>query len=316
MQSKLVSIIIPTYNRAHLVADAIKSVLAQDYPFKQIIVVDDGSTDTTRQVVSAFPEVEYYHQSNKGQAAARNLGLRQCHGEFLASLDSDDIWNPDFLSAGVNQLQKHQADLVFMNWQPNRGPNSLEIFCHYVSTQQRYLTKSVGNWWLLNAAQTRRLMIETCPAPSSALLMRRNALTNGWNEQMLIADDWSLLLDLVLQRPITAAFTLTPHWQKRIHDQNIYDGRDYAAVVHELSFHDGPHLLLHYQQQLTWSERRVFQQRQASSHFRYAYHSYKHRESLNLLRHLSIALYLAPLTISHRLISGAYRFARRRAPLA
>jgi hypothetical protein len=65
----------------------------------------------------------------------------------------------------------------------------------------------MGNWWLLDVAQTRRLMLETCPAPSSALMLRRNGLCKGgWNEQMLIADDWCLLLDIVMQQPAAAAF--------------------------------------------------------------------------------------------------------------
>ena len=316
MQSGLVSIIIPTYNRAHLIEDAIRSVLAQEYAFKQIIVVDDGSTDATRQVVSAFPEVEYYHQPNQGQAAARNRGLLQCRGEFVASLDSDDIWHPDFLSTGIGRLQQHQVDFVFMNWQPSSGSSGLEVFCRRPAAQRRYLTQPFGSWWLLDAAQTRHLMLETCPAPSSALLLRRGAVTGGWNEEMLIADDWCLLLDLVLSRPTVAAFTLTSHWLKRIHGQNIYDGRDYVAVAQELSFHDEPKLLLRYAQQLSRAERHVFQRRQAEHHVSYAYHSYKGQQKLDLVRHMALAWWLAPLTTSRLVLQEVYNYAKNHRQLS
>nr|AGU10128.1 Glycosyl transferase family 2 [uncultured organism] len=300
MQPGLVSIIIPTYNRAHLVADAIRSVLAQDYPNKQIIVIDDGSTDDTRQIVSSFAEVEYYYQANQGQAAARNAGLRWCQGEYIASLDSDDIWDPTFLSAGIRQMQSGM-NLVFMNWRADNGHNGLEVFFRQEAAQRRYFTRAAGEWWHLNAAQTRRLMLETCPAPSSALIIRRSAMPKGWNEQMLIADDWCLLLDIVMHQPTTAAFTMQPHWLKRVHGENIYDGRDYVAVAQELSTHDEPLLLLRYRPQLSRGEVVVFRQRQAEHHVNYAYNSYKDQSTGALLRHMATAFRLAPLATGRRI---------------
>ncbi|MEJ7700920.1 MAG: glycosyltransferase family 2 protein [Pyrinomonadaceae bacterium] len=116
MHQKLVSVIIPTYNRAHLVVEAIESVKAQSYPTIQVIVADDGSQDDTAQSVAKVENVEYYYQENKGQAAARNLGLRYAKGEYIASLDSDDIWHKDFLKVAVAALEQYQADFVFLNW--------------------------------------------------------------------------------------------------------------------------------------------------------------------------------------------------------
>src|SRR4028119_1689353 len=101
MHQKLVSVIIPTYNRAHLIVKAIQSVKAQSYSPIQIIVVDDGSEDSTAEEIAKFENVEYYHQDNKGQGAARNLGLNNARGEYIASLDSDDIWHEDFLRVAV-----------------------------------------------------------------------------------------------------------------------------------------------------------------------------------------------------------------------
>ncbi|MCL5998016.1 MAG: glycosyltransferase [Chloroflexi bacterium] len=93
-----VSVIIPTYNRARLVRDTLDSVLAQTYRDLEIVVVDDGSSDDTAAVVTAYSApVRYLRQQNAGQAAARNTGIRAAGGEFIAFLDDDDVWLPQKL---------------------------------------------------------------------------------------------------------------------------------------------------------------------------------------------------------------------------
>lgn len=97
-----VSVIIPTYNRAQYIAAAIDSVLGQTYPDYEIIVVDDGSTDNTRQVLSRYGErIRYIYQKNSKEGAARNNGIRHAQGEFVALLDSDDLWLPHKLERDV-----------------------------------------------------------------------------------------------------------------------------------------------------------------------------------------------------------------------
>ncbi len=89
----VVSVIVPVYNGAAFVADAIECVRAQDCPAVEIIVVDDGSTDGTREVVAGFGGlVRYSHQQNQGPASARNHGLRLARGSLVAFLDVDDLW--------------------------------------------------------------------------------------------------------------------------------------------------------------------------------------------------------------------------------
>jgi glycosyltransferase involved in cell wall biosynthesis len=110
----LVSILIPTYNRERYIGEAIESVLGQDYPSKEIIVVDDGSTDGTRDIVARYGEVKYFYQENAGIAAARNACLVHAGGEYIAWLDSDDYYLPGKLSAQVEYLEAHpEADIVF-----------------------------------------------------------------------------------------------------------------------------------------------------------------------------------------------------------
>lgn len=94
----LVSVIIPAYDRERLVGDAIDSVLLQDVPL-ELIVVDDGSTDGTADAIRAYGDVlRYHHQENRGIAGARNAGIALAQGEFLAFLDSDDVWMPEKLA--------------------------------------------------------------------------------------------------------------------------------------------------------------------------------------------------------------------------
>jgi len=98
----LVSVIIPTFNRADFVMQAIDSVLVQTYPHREIIVVDDGSTDHTAQALSAYGgKISCVATRHRGPSAARNAGLRAAHGTHIAFLDSDDLWLPEKLQRQV-----------------------------------------------------------------------------------------------------------------------------------------------------------------------------------------------------------------------
>ena len=100
-----VSAIIPSYNRAHTLPRALDSVLAQTRPADEIIVVDDGSTDETEQLITQdYPQVIYLKQENRGVSAARNLAINQAKGEWLALLDSDDTWLPHKLEKQLEML--------------------------------------------------------------------------------------------------------------------------------------------------------------------------------------------------------------------
>jgi len=112
-----ISVVIPTHNRAGLVQKALQSVLAQTYPVHEILVVDDGSTDGTREVVEGYSQssaspktpVRYTYQAQQGVAAARNRGVANSTGDWLAFLDSDDLWLPDKLDWQVRALTKYSG---------------------------------------------------------------------------------------------------------------------------------------------------------------------------------------------------------------
>lgn len=112
----LISIIIPTYNRAHLIGRSIKSVISQTYQNLDIIVVDDGSIDNTEEVVNSFQDSRIHyikHENNRGVSAARNTGIKLAKGQYVAFQDSDDEWLPE-------KLEKQLA-LFTQNNSPNLG---------------------------------------------------------------------------------------------------------------------------------------------------------------------------------------------------
>jgi glycosyltransferase involved in cell wall biosynthesis len=104
----LVSVVIPTYNYGHFLTETIESVLAQTYRNYEIIVVDDGSTDNTRDRLAPYMDrIRYVFQDNQGLSAARNTGIREARGELIALLDSDDLWHPRKLEIQADYLAAH-----------------------------------------------------------------------------------------------------------------------------------------------------------------------------------------------------------------
>lgn len=103
----LVSVIIPVYNGAKFLEEALQSVFAQDYSNLEIIVVDDGSTDNSAEIVQRFPWVKYIYQKNQGVSVARNTAITKASGEYIAFIDSDDIWMPEKLSVQIEVMLKH-----------------------------------------------------------------------------------------------------------------------------------------------------------------------------------------------------------------
>lgn len=130
-----VSVIIPTYNRAHLVARAIQSVLDQTYQDFEIIVVDDASTDNTEAVIQQYDDsriVYLKHEVNSGGAAARNTGIRHARGQYIAFLDSDDEWLPIHLGQRISYFTSHTCNGLYSPFYVKNGsiitPSKLKPF--------------------------------------------------------------------------------------------------------------------------------------------------------------------------------------------
>ena len=115
MRSKiqpLVSVIVPCYNYAHFLPDCLKSILGQTFKDFEAIIVDDGSTDNSKEVAKRFlsdPRFHYIYQVNQGLSAARNTGIRNAKGEFIAIVDPDDMWFPTKLEEQIKFMEKHPS---------------------------------------------------------------------------------------------------------------------------------------------------------------------------------------------------------------
>lgn len=181
-----VSIVIPTYNRAHMVGDAIRSVLGQTYSDWELIVVDDGSEDDTNNVVSAFddPRIKYVFQANKGLPGARNAGIRAGSSPYVAFLDSDDLFLPHKLEHQVAMLARRSAlGLVAA------GHIEVDAHLHERRTMQP---------WLGNPTLTLCDLLTSCPFIIPSVLVRREWLERVglFDENMRFVEDWDLWLRL------------------------------------------------------------------------------------------------------------------------
>lgn len=137
-----VSVIIPTYNCSQYISEAIESVLNQSFQAFELIIVNDGSTDRTDEVIKkyldSFPDkIKYIKQENKGHAAARNTGIKASGGEFIAFLDADDLWLPNKLAAQILVFDKNpDVGLVHTNCYGFGGPGGTYLGRYWMTPEQ------------------------------------------------------------------------------------------------------------------------------------------------------------------------------------
>ena len=112
----LFSVIIPTYNRAHLISQAIESILAQTYPVWELIIVDDGSTDNTREVVNKYQDkrIKYFFKKNEERSIARNYGISKASGDYISFLDDDDYYLPQFFEEFYKKITKENFPVAII----------------------------------------------------------------------------------------------------------------------------------------------------------------------------------------------------------
>ncbi len=172
----LVSVIIPCYNYASYLAEAIDSVLAQTHSNFEVIVIDDGSTDSSKQVATRYADrVMYYYQQNQGLPAARNNGFRQAHGEYIVFLDADDRLAPTFIEKTV---------AVAEDW-PAVG---------FIYTQQQYFEASTEittfPWYSLPELKKRNFI------PACSLIRAAALRLCSYDSRFRSWEDWDFYLSL------------------------------------------------------------------------------------------------------------------------
>ena len=176
-----ISVIIPTYNYAHFISEAIDSVLAQTTRVSEIIVVDDGSSDNIAEVVKTYGNrVKFIQQENRGAGAARNNGAKNASGELLAFLDADDVWHPNKLKKQIKYFRQ-DAEVGLVGCWMREFNESGETLLEY--------TEGKNGW----CAQDILLIEPVVPGPGSTALIKREIFDKigGFDERReMHAEDW------------------------------------------------------------------------------------------------------------------------------
>ncbi|MDY6939449.1 MAG: glycosyltransferase [Cyanobacteriota bacterium] len=188
-QTPLVSIIMPTFNRRYIIPEAIHSVLEQTYLNWEILICDDGSTDGTEMVVSQFEDarIQYFQLPKANGSVARNAGLKRAHGEYIAYLDSDNIWHPRHLQACLNFLTAQTEFKCAYTWAidsefKDGNWNLKGTYCQPFD----YDKLIDRNYIDLNSFCHHRRVYETC---------------GGFDESLLRLQDWDLVLRYLFAYP-------------------------------------------------------------------------------------------------------------------
>jgi hypothetical protein len=288
----LVSVVIPTHERARVIAETIDSALAQSYPSLEIIVVDDGSTDTTRAIVTGDRyrgRVTYVRQPHAGLAAARNAGLRRATGTYVAWLDTDDLWRREKLALQVAWLEQRPGHAVIGS---DFSAFDADGYFDYSHVAARYAVVARTPGGLAGLFPHARalvtgavphapadlpvtvrvysghvqdhLVLGNCLHPSTVLFRRDAALRAGELDPALRRDaDWEFLLRLgghgrvaFVDRPLARHRYAPGEATRAVADAQLADLACSRVQVLERLLAARPHL----------GERRAFRQRLGAAH--------------------------------------------------
>jgi len=218
-----VSAIIPTFNSAAFISEAIDSVRAQTCSVDEIIVIDDGSTDSTTQIVADYPEIKLIGQNHLGPAAARNTGIRQAQSELIAFLDSDDLWL-------ANKIERQLSALAAS---PSAGFSFATLATFQMSPaaeipSELYLPPELRSWFEAHTCREGTALGDVYPLllranclQTSSVVARRDALieVGMFDESLIHGEDHDLWLRLARRWP--AVYLVEPIAKYQIHSSAL-----------------------------------------------------------------------------------------------
>jgi len=188
--SPLISVILPTFNRRDFLRESLESVQDQSYSNLEVLVVDDGSTDDTgRMVKNSFPHVRYTWQENQGPAAARNRGVKMTRGDWIAFLDSDDLWKRKKLDKQMHFL---------LNTREYRACYTEEIWIRRgVRVNQKKIHRKYSGWIFPKT-------LPLCIISPSSIMMHRHLLEEVglFDENLPVCEDYDLWIRLTARHPV------------------------------------------------------------------------------------------------------------------
>ena len=229
----LVSVIMPCYNGQAYLAEAIESVLGQSYRNFELIVVDDGSTDRSDEILRGYGDrIRVTRQSNKGVSAARNVGIFKSRGEFIAFLDSDDYWHPEFLRKMIAGMADPATAIAYCGWQ-NVGTTTGKPFVppdYETRDKMHHLLRFASLW------------------PIHAILIRRSAMPRGlpFNPAYPACEDYDLWLRIASFHRIQLVPEVLAFYRKHSTEQATADQARvarYNLLVKKRFLRDFPHLM-------------------------------------------------------------------------
>lgn len=212
MNTPLVSIIIPTFNRAHLIGETLDSIIAQTYTNWECIIVDDGSNDDTDKLMDVYQErdirFKYRHRSKnkpKGANSCRNIGLSESKGDYIIFFDSDDLMTPDHIEIKINSILKYKTDFVITKTKYFNSDKDLEKyykFDQFEITAYNYISQKI-NW----------LTLDIC-------LRAEIAKSIEFNEKLQSGQEYNYYCKLV-QKSVNAIFIDKVVSLRRHHEDSI-----------------------------------------------------------------------------------------------
>ena len=225
---KMISVVIPAFNHADFLGSAIESVLGSDFQDVEVIVVDDGSIDHTREVVKSYPSVMYNYQPNQGAHAALNYGMSLASGKYLAILNDDDMYSRDHLTTAYRNLKTYGNDLFL-------GSGSLigEGWKRYALRE--HLTQSIKE--IEKDGLVRSLFnINWTLSTSSFVFTKKLSVQLGGFQNFAMCHDLDFLLRAIFLGGVSVGTSNNPTWQYRCHETNsgsaISSAQQSAEIVY------------------------------------------------------------------------------------
>ena len=215
----LVSVIIPTYNAEKFIVQAIESVFAQTYRQYEILVIDDGSTDNTQEVLRVFEDrLHCYYQNNRGPSSARNKGIQFASGEYICFLDADDLWTSEKLQSQVEFMESHpELGLVFSDHEDFNQEECMSST--WLDVKKKALGLELETQIPLEEAFSKLVYENYISTPT--VMVRKQCLekVGGFDENLWSVEDRDLWLRIAAHFPIACLPRI--FCQRRIHQMNI-----------------------------------------------------------------------------------------------
>ena len=222
MKSEKISVVMPAYNAEQFIDDALDSVLAQTYQNFEIIIVNDGSSDRTGEVVKSYIDkdnrIKLLNQKHSGTACARNLGINNAKGSLIAFLDADDVWHPDKLTKQIAFMYKESGSLVKF------------VSCLALIIDDKNISQGLISGRVLEGNCYRKMLEEGGISGGSIVLVRKECLdeVGGFDSLLEPYEDWDMWIRLTRSFKIATVPEILVGYRR----SNSCSSRNYKRLMH------------------------------------------------------------------------------------